>query len=392
MSKDLTFDQASTIINELNAQATGLKGLAPVDLTQFVSVADSLLKTGYDPVLNAISQTIGKTIFSIRPYYAKFKGIRKNAEQWGNHVRKLTTMDTDFENDDRFSLKNGQAIDMFKVNKPDVVQTNFYGADVYQKSLTYFKDQIDCAFNSPQELVNFSSMITQNATDMIEMTHENTARATVAHMIGSVYESWNKSVSKNMRVIKLVTEYNEETGSNLNTDTVKKPENYSEFIKWAYAKIRSVTALMTERNSAFNVGIIRHTPYERMKLYISAPEMYSVQARVLSSVFNDEYLKLIDYEEVNYWQSLESPDGINVKAQYHQYGETGELEIKEDIVQVSDLFAVAFDEEACGMTTINEWTGATPFNVKGGYTNFYWHFTERYYNDDTENCCIFLLQ
>lgn len=392
MPNDLKTNQAYTIINELNQQSTGEKTIAPIDLTEFVAVADKMLKTGYDPVLNAISQTLGRTIFSIRPYTAKFKGLMRSEEQFGNHVRKLQTLDKDFEKDDRFDLIDGQAVDMYKVNKPRVIQTNFYGADTYQKSLTYFKDQIDNAFRSPQELVDFSSMYTQNASDTIEMTHENTARATVANLIAGTYQAYDAQTDKDLRVIKLVTLYNEETGQTLTTDSVKAPENYPNFIKWAYAKIRSITALMTERTEAFNVmkkGLKRHTPYNRMKLYISAPEMYSIETRVFGDLFNDEYMKLVDHEEVNYWQSIDAPDGVNVKANYL---DPTEGEIKQADVIVSDIFAIAFDEEAAGMTTINKWTGATPFNVRGGYTNFFWHFTERYWNDFSENVCLFLLQ
>lgn len=395
MPQDLIFKQASSIINELNSQATGTTTIAPVDLTQFMSMADTLLKTGYDPVIQSISQVLGKTIFSIRPYKSKFDIIRKSSTQYGNHVRKLQVCDKPFEDDARVPLEDGSSVDMFKVNKPDVLQTNFYGADVYEKSLTYFKDQLDNAFMSPEDLVSFTQMYTQNANDLIAQADENTQRAVVANMIMATVKSWGSSTHKNKRVIRLITEYNEETGEQLTPETVKAPENYPNFIKWAYAKIRSIASLMTERNNQFiahpaGKNLNRHTPYENMKMLISAPELYSIESRVLTDLFNDRYMKLVDYEVVNFWQSIDSPTDISLLSSYYDEA-SGTIKQMTSEEGIGDVFAVIFDEEALGVTRVNEWNSATPLNAKGGYTNFFWHFTNRYWNDFSENCCVFIL-
>ena len=92
---NMTINQAAAIFNEVAAQATGRKDLAAVDATNFVSVAETVLKTGTDPIMGAISQVLTRTIFSIRPYYRKYSGIRETSDAYGNHVRKLTSVDQD---------------------------------------------------------------------------------------------------------------------------------------------------------------------------------------------------------------------------------------------------------------------------------------------------------
>jgi hypothetical protein len=61
-------------------------------------------------------------------------------------------------------------------------------------------------------------------------------------------------------------------------------------------------------------------------------------------------------------------------------------------VNNKNVFGVIFDEEAAGFTQVNEWSASTPFNARGGYSNIFWHFTHRYWNDFTENHVVLLLQ
>ena len=48
------------------------------------------------------------------------------------------------------------------------------------------------------------------------------------------------------------------------------------------------------------------------------------------------------------------------------------------------------DEEAAGYTIVNYRTH-TIYNPKGEYTNIFWKFTDRYWNDFTENAVVLLL-
>ena len=113
---DLSFNQLSTVLTAITNQATGVNNIAPVDTSSFVTVAQTALKTGYDPLTTAISQVLSKTIFSVRPYSRKFKGLNVSNQRYGNHVRKLLTIDKPFEDDDRLNLADGQSIDQYIVN------------------------------------------------------------------------------------------------------------------------------------------------------------------------------------------------------------------------------------------------------------------------------------
>lgn len=399
---DLSFNQLSTVLTEITNQATGVKNAAPVDTSSFVSVAQTALKTGYDPLSTAISQVLSRTIFSVRPYTRKFKGLNVSNQRYGNHVRKLLTIDKPFEDDDRLKLVDGESIDQYKVNKPKVLQTNFYGANVYQKSTTIYKDQIDCALSSPDEFASFISMVTQNSSDMIEQAHEETARATIANLIGGIYAAEVLDTSTGLlaqanggrRAINLLKLFNESTGRALKVVDVFKTENFESFVKFAFSTVNTIADLMTDRNSLFcsqltDYKVLRHTPKERMKFYLYTDLVNKINSEVYSTVFNPDFLKVVDFEKVNYWQAALSPSSINVKRTMLKKDGTLSVGVQS---KIDNVFGVLFDEDAAGYTTVNEWAQPSPFNARGGYYNQFWHFTDRYWNDFTENAVIFFIE
>lgn len=385
---DLSFNQLSTVLNSIASQATGKAALTATNTGEFVSVAQTALKTGYDPVLNAISQVLSRTIFSVRPYSRKFKGIEVTNQQFGNVTRKLNIADKDFSDDSRMALVDAQSVDMFKVNKPNILQTNFYGANVYEKDITIYRDQLDCAFSSPDEFGAFMSMVMQNATDLLEQARENLARATLANFIGGKVEGDTDNV------IHLLTEYNALTGLALTNITVYLPANFKPFMQWVYSRIAAISAMMTERSTLFHINVTdkvvsRHTPMNNQKVYMYAPARFQTQSMVLADTYHDNFVKMADNETVNFWQSIKTPESINIKPTYLKAD--GTLGTPVAAVQTDAIFGVLFDESALGYTLVNQWSAPTPFNAKGGYSNIFWHETARYWNDFTENGVVLLL-
>lgn len=399
MANDLSFEQLSTVLTAITNQATGVSNIAPVDTASFVTVAQMALKTGFDPLTTAISQVLSRTIFSVRPYTRKFRGLNVSNQRYGNHVRKLLTIDKPFEDDDRLKLTDGESIDQYRVNKPKVLQTNFYGANVYQKSVTIYKDQLDCAFSSPDEFASFISMVMQNASDMIEQAHEETARATINNLISGIYAAETTEATSNTmananggkRAINLLSLFNMTNGGTLTVSDIFKAANFESFVKFAFSTINTLADLMTDRNTLFssqltNYTVIRHTPKDRMKFYLYTDLVNKINSEVYSSVFNPDFLKLVDFERVNFWQSALNPSQI--KSKPVMLNKDGTLNTVGN-TSIENVFGVLFDEEAAGYTTVNEWSQPSPFNARGGYYNQFWHFTDRYWNDFTENAIVF---
>lgn len=389
MANDLTFEQISALLNTLHDMVTGETSQAVVDTSSFVQVANTTLKTGYDPVLKAISQVMARTIFANRPYTGKFRGLMMTNQQFGNHSRKISFGDTNAENEVAYALTNGESIDQQKVRTPIVLQTNIYGAAVWKDVTTTFKNQLDCAFSGPDELRQFFQAQMQNVVDKMEQRRETTARMTLANLIGGTVKAANTP-----QVVHLLTEYNAATGKSLTAEDYRSPDNYQDFILWAYARIKTVSDLLTERTVTFHQNvtgkeITRHTPYSLQNLYVLSGNQREIESRILSSVFNPERVKLATTEVVNFWQSLDKPDTINVKASWMD--NTGAVQTDSAGTETSGVFAVIADREAAGITVVDQSVDVAPYNADGRYQNTFWHYTHRYFNDNTENAAVFLL-
>ena len=397
MANDLTFNQLSTILNSILVQANGTSNIVVTDTSSFVTAGAEALKAGYDTLSTAISQVLSKTIFSVRPYSAKFKGLEMSVQQYGNMMRKLSVIDKAFEDDDSIdptAIVDGGSIDPFTINKPLVQQENFYGREVYKKVLTIYDWQLDQAFSGPDQFASFIGMMMQNASDMLEQARENTKRMTIVNLIGAIIGNYSTN-----QQVQLVTEYNAYIGASPAltwADICASNSDYQRFMRFAYGRIATVAALFTERSAKFHVSmpgktIMRHTPYADQRLYMLAQERYSMEAQVLADAFHDNYLTYADVETVNFWQAINSPDEINVTPSYLETtgGQAGEI-VKGAAVNQTGIFAVLMDRDAAGVVQMNE-RARTAYNPRGEYTNYFFSVAQQYFNSFTENAVVFTL-
>ena len=164
-------------------------------------------------------------------------------------------------------------------------------------------------------------------------------------------------------------------------------------MQWTYARIATISRMMTERSEMYQTvvnekHVMRHTPANRQKVYLYAKAMDQFDAMVKANSFHDNYLRYTDYEGVNFWQSIETPDSINVTPVYTDTTGTAKTG---DAVEQAGIFGVIFDEEALGYAQVNNWAAVTPFNAKGGYWNTYDHVNFRAIMDMTEKGVLLLL-
>ena len=385
---NMNFEQAAALLNGIYHQATGQTALTATNTSDFVSQANAILKTGYDLVSNSISSVLSRTIFSVRPYSAKFTGIQVDSNRWGNHVRKINYIDQDVVNDDRYTLTDGQSVDMYTVKKPKVLQTNFYGAQTYEDFVTIYRDQLDTAFTGPEQFASFISGVMQNMTDKLEQFREGQRRETLLNFLGG------KIAQDTANVIHLLDEYQTRTGVNLTSQTVYAPANFAPFIKWLYGYIEALSGLMSNRSIKYHMNItgkelMRHTPKDRLRAFVNSQFAAAIGPEALSSVFQLSQMGEIGWESVDFWQSIESPMAINVTPNYLDVTDGS---VKAATAQTEDqVLGILFDEEAMGLSDKSTWMNATPFNARGGYYNNWYHITVQSWNDLTENAVVLLL-
>lgn len=387
---NLSFEQAASILNEIHREVTGQSNnVAILSTNDFVSVGQKVLKTGLDPVMQAVSQLVGRTIFSARPYARKFVNLYADAQRFGYITRKLAVADKDWANDVSFELVDGQTYtDQYKVKLPNVLQLNFYGQNVFMDWYTVLRNQLNSAFDSPASLGSFLGMIVQNMQDRIEQNREAYARATLVNFIAG-------KVSQTSGVFNLRTlywEYLGNSGAVPDTFPYADAAQFERFNKWAFAEIQTVSDMMEERTQLFQINvtgktIMHHTPKSKQRLLMNSEFLNQMKAQVNSGAFHDSFLDYTNAEAVTYWQNPVAPTSISATpAVLMASGEIGTASEQ----TLDGIVGLLFDMDALGITSMDEYTD-TAKEAAGGYTNIFFHFITRWWNDFTEKGVIFTL-
>lgn len=384
-----------TIMNEIVQQATARKDLAVVDTSSFISVGETVLRTGTENTLNAISAVLTKTIFAVRPYEGKLRSIIYPEQRWGGITRKITPFLMDYEASQDWNtnlsptqLADGNSIDMYKIRAPKALQTNFIGSNTLQTHITIFRKQLRVAFSSEREFMRFLDAVMVQFRNSIELRNENTTRLTLVSYIAGLIDMQKRSVD-------LVAEYNRGFNTTY-TRTQLLNEHLTEFMQFFVAYIKTLSDRFTDFTSMYHSNleghpdIVRHTPYSAQRMIMYGPLFTNAEARVFSEIFNPLYLKLDNnIEMVNYWQSPTSPMSINITPAVLDTT-TGEKKAGNTVSQ-DYVVGVLFDRDACGVMPQWDSTSTTPYNSAGEYYNTFVHWLFGSNIDYTENGIAFYL-
>ena len=387
----MAFEDAAAILTSLAQQATGQVVQAVTDLSSYISVGQQTLRQGYDPLNIGISQMVSKTIFAYRPYSGALASLDRDANEWGAITRKVNAINQPVESEGSYALTDGQhSPDMFDVRKPKLWQSNFYGYDVWADHVSITRKQLKNAVLNPGEMGRLMDLILGTKSNEMEISRVAFRRATLANMIAAVV-----ALNNTAQVRHLLTEYCTATGLTLTAQTVMQPANYAPFIRWAYAQIAKVSDLLEDPNAIYHLNpsagtILRHTPKADQRLYVYSGALHDIDAQVLATTFNDDRVKLPKVtESVNFWQSPDSPQEINIKPAY--IDATGAVVANPSAQNVEAIFAVLLDRDAVGVNFYDQAVEVSPYEAAGQYYNYWYHDGHRYYNDVTENAVVFLM-
>lgn len=390
INNSITQADISALLNETITQMRG-GAIANLSTGEAISIAQTTLRSNADSLLSAISQTLSKTIFSVRPYTAKLKTLDRDAIRWGNHVRKINFCDSAIVKDQGSpeALATATTVDPWKINKQNILQTNFYSKNDYAKSITIWKDQLNSAFDSPEQFGSFSAGVVNESRNVIEESREAFANDTLVNLIGGVYKCGSDA-----QKIHLLTEYNTETGEQLTAESVFSSANFIGFIGWLSARIMELRDHFERRNHLYSAqitgkGIARFTPRGEQRLVMLSKFIRRISGEMIN-VFNPERFDIGGYETAEYWQSLDSPAKINATVSYINTAD-GSVKTDSAATELDNIVGILFDTDAAGVTLCNEEVGVSPYNQLGRYWNQTWSFAMRGYNDFSEQAAILLL-
>lgn len=414
----LTSQDVHVVMTELVKQATGRTDIAVTDTSSFVSAGELVLKTGFENTLNALSVLIGRTYMAVRPYDAKLTLFNEQDNgTFTGRMRKISfySKDPKASGDWNTQLNGANLKDgathggfvsadttksatksMWEQNQAIPLEMNFAGIDTWEESMTTYEYQVRQAFRNEEEFAQFlAGSMTQKSND-IEMEKEAFNRMTMLSAVAGRYALKETIPSS---VINLTKAYNDRFGTSYTSQELRTTYLES-FLKFFISTFKIYSDRMTLNSGLYHWtvekdGLIipRHTPKRDQRLLLYNPLFIEAEAWVFPSVFNDRYLKIDNYEGVDFWQSINTPEAIKIKTAIPDVDNTnnGLQKVSVD-VNIPYVVGVLYDRDALMTQFFMESSAVTPLEARKRYYNTWWTFAKNAINDATENMIVFTME
>ena len=392
------------IMNQLVSQISGQSSVAVTDTTSFVSAGSTVLETGYENVLNAISVIISRTIVAARPYEGKFKLINAENDAFDNRARKISFYAKPTQASGAFNTQSytnlGAGLDddsgagsQWEQNPSIPVEKYFFNSATYDFEHTEYIQQLKIAFTSEAEFLKFlNGMRTEIMNDM-EQQKEAKARALVLDRIAGTKLLVDKGELGSECAVNLTAAYNAEHNTNYTTQQLLTVHTVA-FLEFFLARIKNDSDMLTNRTAYFHdpmtkqisgvdYNVLRHTPKGMQKLIYNSRIFNQIKLS-LAEIFHPEMLDLPNGEGVQYWQGVSDPYKVAIKPALPDNATSSNVEM--DIV-----IGMLFDVDALMSNIRYEGMLSTPINARHAYRNEFWHFLFSNWNDYSENAIVYYM-
>ena len=415
MARTFTPLDCYTLINAIAKEATGQEAtLKAQDTSSFVSVGETILRTGTENTLNAISVVLGRTFMAVRPYEAKLRIINAlNSGLYTNRMRKISFYSREAQASGAFNTNlytnhamgydngsnSGNSLPtMWEQNQPVPLELNFGGRSVWDESTTIYEDQLQAAFRDEANFSAFMSGIMTEKGNDIESAKEAFNRATLLNFIGGIYDM-DRAVSTGS-AIDLAAGFNAKYGTSY-TRAQLLYDHRTEFLEYFVSTVKYISDTLTNRSAKYHwspaktIGgtsytLLRHTPKDRQKMILFSKAIYDAESTVLPAIFNPQYLNVENYEKVDFWQNENHPEQVSITPAIPDVSDPTEQTVGDPVV-LDYLVGVLYDADAMMVDYQLDSAYSTPVEARKRYRNIWWHFARNAINDFTENAVLFYI-
>lgn len=419
MAHEFTPKDCYALMNSLVKQATGQTDITVFDSSTFVSAGERVLETGMENVFNSLNIVLGRLIVASRPYKAKLTLMdAANTGVYTNRLRKISfyakdsvasgAFNTDIYTNLAEGFTAGQNPDaegaaqstksQWEQHTQPALEMNFGNSATWQDCITMYEVQVQAAFRNEAEFASFiSGYLTEHAND-IESQREAWNRMALLNKIASVYDM---SAAMPGSVVNLTEAFNTKFGTSYTSEELRTTY-LKDFLAFFVAEFKLASKRMTERSKNYHwspahtdgYSLLRHTPYDRQRVYLYSPLFTEAESLVLPQIFNPEFLDIkTQYEEVGYWQANGAESDrpkINVKPAITNTS-TGK-QVAGDAVALDYVVGMITDTEGLMTNMQLDTTATTPLEARKLYRNTWNTFLKGVISDNTENAIIFIMK
>ena len=373
--------QIKDLVNSSLKEVNGSSELLKEDLSNVVDIGEDLLNNDdIDNYVKKLVDRIGKTVFNDRLYQGSAPSVLMDAWEFGSVVEKVDADLPDVEENDSWKLENGKSYDQDIFYQPKVSAKFFNAKVTFDIPMSFTKTQVESSFNSATELNSFLSMLMTKVQNALTVHLDGLIMKTINNFTAQVVNA-----KKGLQAVNLLTLYNTTTGENL---TSAKALTSPDFIKFANLTINSYRDRIAKMSTLFNIGgVNKFTPVANQHLVILSDFANASKVYLESNTYNQDNVKISDYDTVPYWQGTGTKYGFNDVSKIDVSIKDG-TQTKE--VSQTGILGVLFDTNALGVSCQNPRT-TTAVNARAEfYTNFN-KYDAMYYNDLNENYIVFMV-
>ena len=423
MARRLNATDAYAIMENLVKQATGeTTTIAEGDVSAYISAGEKVLASGMENTLEALSIVLGRTIIAIRPYKARGSIVRAaSLDEYKTRMRKISyysdkQLPTGAWNTQVYTKNLGPGLDntdgpdnqsggkdatksMWEQHPVIPLEMNFGGFDTWDEGITIYKKQLRIAMRDPQEMANYLNGQMISKSNDIEMEKEAYDTMTLCGYMGALFAA--DAQLHNGMAYNLTAEFNNYFGTSYTTiqlQTTYLEDFTSFFVSFVQTLVDDFARNTLKRHwspaksvNGKNYYLTRHTSKDNIKLAMYDPFWKKVEATVYPKVFNEQYLKIENFESYTYWQS-NTPGNqakLDIKPALPDIpGTHSGQQYAGSRVQLYYVLGVIFDKDACMTNHALDDADSTPMEGRKKYYNIWWNFLKQATTDLTEQGCL----
>ena len=134
----------------------------------------------------------------------------------------------------------------------------------------------------------------------------------------------------------------------------------------------------------------RQTKKEDQRMMMISKFWNDAEALVLPSIFNDQYLKLDNFEKIDYWQNINDPTAIKVTPSIPNTSDPS-AQTSGAQVSLANVLGVLYDKDAIMVDFHLEDVTSTPVEARKHYRTIWNTINKNPIWDPTENMVVFYM-
>lgn len=355
------------IIEDMLEQSMGKEDIAQLDLSNIASLGDYIINSGEngtnDIIFGKLVDRIGRTVIANRLYQNKFSFLSMDPFTYGYVLQKIHVDTFTPRTSGKYYTGNDPDTEQFGNYIPTINVSLFADSNAWEFAMTVTEAQIKSAFTDEATLAAFISGLFTAMDTSVAKSLEECARGVLAAYIGELYTAQAAADTAGETIItgvNLLAKYQEETNITL---TPGAAWYNADFLRWCTSfftdEKRMFTNLSVIRNTR---GMEKFTPEEGLKFIINGKFADNIKRFMTSDTFNDEFVEMPGYTEIDYWQGLGSgsiADRTAINAKLISTTTTEGVTTNNE-VDIDNVIGLMYDNFAVGVTLYERDTVAIP--------------------------------